>query len=661
MKKIALLMLFAFLFILGIASVDAASYNYNVKYVSGDCKSSTGCKYNLLFNLKDLPSTQVNHLEGELILRGYEIISTKLENDFVGTFDKNTAKYNLTSKKTYTKSDGEVVFASIMARKIIDSDDCRVEIKPSVTEKVNINQFTMNKDAYKDGVKISNIKVGEEFEYRIKVTGLYNYLETDVVNIKDVIPEELEVIDNGGATLTSSNTYTWSLGTFKAGTETKTISIKVRLKDTLKRSLYNKSTLTVEGQDPIEAGNTINIVYSDIQVNKEASKNKIAPGSVFDYKITVKNMGNAVSENIVLKDTLDNNLTLISSDARYTKNNNEFSFDIGKIEAGKSVTITLHVKENNTLSKGEIVNTAIAVEEGKKTIEATAVVTVEKEESSGALDKPSISIKKSSNEKEVQVGKEFKYTIEITNNNSLNLKNVILTDHIDDNLEIIDASGATYENGVLTWQFDLDSKKDKAFTIRVKAKDDTKLREIKNQAKVYYNDLEEESNEVVIIVIEGDKKESLDKPSISIKKSSNEKEVQAGKEFKYTIEIINNNSLNLKNVIVTDHIDDNLEIIDASGATYENGVLTWQFDLDGKKDKTFTIRVKVKDDTKLGKIKNRAKVLNDDFEEESNEVVITVVEVENPKTGMISGGIILVLVGVLVILKIKNKNKLLKI
>lgn len=538
MKKIALLMLFAFLFILGIASVDAASYNYNVKYVSGDCKSSTGCKYNLLFNLKDLPSTQVNHLEGELILRGYEIISTKLENDFVGTFDKNTAKYNLTSKKTYTKSDGEVVFATIMARKIIDSDDCKVEIKPSVTEKVNINQFTMNKDAYKDGVKISNIKVGEEFEYRIKVTGLYNYLETDVVNIKDVIPEELEVIDSGGATLTSSNTYTWSLGTFKAGTETKTISIKVRLKETLKRSLYNKSTLTVEGQDPIEAGNTINIVYSDIQVNKEASKNKIAPGSVFDYKITVKNMGNAVSENIVLKDTLDNNLTLISSDARYTKNNNEFSFDIGKIEAGKSVTITLHVKENNSLSKGEIVNTAIAVEEGKKTIEATAVVTVEKEE---------------------------------------------------------EPSGV------------------------------------------------------------------LDKPSISIKKSSNEKEVQAGKEFKYTIEITNNNSLNLKNVIVTDHIDDSLEIIDSNGATYENGVLTWQFDLDGKKSKTFTIKVKVKDDTKLGKIKNQAKVYYNDLEEESNEVVITVVDVENPKTGMISGGIILVLVGTLVILKIKNKNKLLKI
>lgn len=116
-------------------------------------------------------------------------------------------------------------------------------------------------------------------------------------------------------------------------------------------------------------------------------------------------------------------------------------------------------------------------------------------------------------------------------------------------------------------------------------------------------------------------------PNLSITKSANKRYVKVNDTVEYTIEVTNNGTADATNVVVTDKLPAGLtmtmEAVDASGAKYENGTLTWKIDKikanGGIGSVTFTAKV-----TKAGDISNTAKVdEGKPTEKESTPVIVT--------------------------------------
>jgi len=497
MKKIWFFLSFILLsFLFATQNVNAA-FSHHGSYISGYTDSDGLKVYVYQLSVDITGSTSLNHIKGKLILNNLNLVSFEANSNFVSQFDKSNLVYDMTSNHVYTSVEGKVIYATVkLKQKAIG--DCSFDFEPIETKQVTTNSFTINKDAYKNNSVITSVKAGEEFQYKIIVTSNNNVIETDNVIVTDVIPKELEIISAPNGTI-SGQEITWYLGKFASGVTTKTLTVNVRAKKDTVGKVNNVAVLTV-GDKSISDDAPINVLYSNITITKKASRSKVTAGGDFYYTIAVKNTGTGVSDVVTIEDTLDANLTFVSASENYQKSGNKYTFDIGTLEPNATKTIRVNVKVNDVVDVTNISNTAIATEKGKNPVDDTVVVDILEE----VID-PDISIQKSVNVSEVKKMEEFQYTITVTNKNELHLIDMMVSDELDSNLILVDADGATVDGNLLTWLFDLTSNQTKTFTITVKVREDCAVTEIKNKAKLTYEEEDTFSDEVKVIVKEDEK------------------------------------------------------------------------------------------------------------------------------------------------------------
>lgn len=432
-------------------------------------------------------SSTINYLEGRLVLNNLELISFDANSNFITDFNYGTLVYKMTSKAYINR---DFTFARVVVRQIDPKAECNFGFEPLDTQKVNINEFKIKKEVYKDGKVVSQVKQGEEFQYKITVTSDNNALTTDRATLSDTIPKELEIISAPGATVNGNN-VTWDLGVFEKGTSTKTVTVNVRAKEDVKGRVNNVAVLSV-GDNTFEDDEPVTITYSDIQIVKKASRSKVTEDMDFYYTIEVRNVGNATSDNVIVEDTLDDNLNFVKASMNYTLTNGKYVFNLGTIAAGAYKTIRIDVKAKAIVNVRVIPNTAIAKEGDKAPVEDDVDVEVVKEEVT-----PQVSIKKSVSATKVKALEEFNFTITVSNLNDLNLIDLELQDSFDDNLIIVDAQNGNKTNNKVSWLFDLGPNETKDFVVRVKAKSSF-VGIIKNVAVVNYEDKDTPSNEVEV-------------------------------------------------------------------------------------------------------------------------------------------------------------------
>lgn len=432
-------------------------------------------------------SSTINYLEGRLVLNNLELISFDANSNFITDFNYGTLVYKMTSKAYINR---DFTFARVVVRQIDPKAECNFGFEPLDTQKVNINEFKIKKEVYKDGKVVSQVKQGEEFQYKITVTSDNNALTTDRATLSDTIPKELEIISAPGATVNGNN-VTWDLGVFEKGTSTKTVTVNVRAKEDVKGRVNNVAVLSV-GDNTFEDDEPVTITYSDIQIVKKASRSKVTEDMDFYYTIEVRNVGNATSDNVIVEDALDDNLNFVKASMNYTLTNGKYVFNLGTIAAGAYKTIRIDVKAKAIVNVRVIPNTAIAKEGDKNPVEDDVDVEVVKEEVT-----PKISIKKSVSATKVKALEEFNFTITVSNLNDLNLIDLELQDSFDDNLIVVDAQNGNKTNNKVSWIFDLGPNETKDFVVRVKAKSSF-VGIIKNVAVVNYEDKDTPSNEVEV-------------------------------------------------------------------------------------------------------------------------------------------------------------------
>lgn len=441
-------------------------------------------------------SSKVNHFEGRLVLNNLELVSFTPHRDFINTINFNTLEYNMTSNKIYTSTTGKLVYAQVVVRKIDSSLECKFSYEPYTYKLVTTNTFSINKEAYKDGVAIKSVKAGEEFQYKITVKSANNVITTDDVVVSDTIPSELQILSVSNSGSISGQKITWNLGKFDPGEREVVLTVNVRAKKDSKGLIRNTAILTV-GDNKFQDEEPTDILYSQITIDKKVSRTKVKKDESFYYIILVKNIGTGISENVTVEDTLDADLEYISASITNKGTGNKLVFDLGNIEANQTKSIKVNVKVKNTSTKEKMLNTAIAKEDGKDPVDDSEEIIIVEEKIL-----PDISISKRATVNEVKVGEEFSYIITIKNNNELDLIDLELKDTLDSNLEFVSAEDEVIVNdNTCLWKFDLMGNEIKEIVLTVKVKEEVDSDKVINTAILTFEDKDIPSEEIIIPII----------------------------------------------------------------------------------------------------------------------------------------------------------------
>lgn len=354
------------------AEVSYPEVRHTSKYTDDEGKEVY--TYNLKLNITD--STEINHLEGRLILTNLEVVN--FSSEFSYEFD-DTKAYSITSNHYFTAKDSGFTFATVIAKQINEGEDCKLDLEQTSEAKLNVNEFKITKEAYKNGEVITKIKPNEEFQYKITVSSLENVTDSDEVIVTDIVPSDLEIIsvDNDGEV--KGNTITWNLGSFPAyKTESKTLTINVKASEASTVILKNTASLNV-GTKKIEANNEVTINDTDISITKMVSQDKISAGTQFSYTIEVVNSGKSKASGIKVEDIIDSNLGIVNiSDGGVMSGNTVvWNFDL---DGNSKKELTVTVKAMNNINNGSIRNNAILTFDDKK-IESNVIEVIVSEPS----------------------------------------------------------------------------------------------------------------------------------------------------------------------------------------------------------------------------------------------------------------------------------------
>lgn len=558
-----------------------AALIHNVEVVSSSMDSD-GHEirvYNLYFIASS--NIEINHVEGYIDMAGYNLVSFDVKEDFVKEkLDLDTYEFSFTSNHVYSEEDGKVVYATITVKRN-DETECHFLFHPNKASKEKTNDITITKTAVSNtntSTKLTETSEGDIFYYQITLKN-NSIIPTDNVVLEDNIPKEFEILNTDGGTK-NNNTITWNIGSM-AVNEERVFNVKVRTKENNTNAninVTNTATLTV-GETKKDASTDIEILYSNIEIVKSVNKEEIRPGDTFTYTLTIANSGTGTSKNITVTDILDDNLTLINSNMTYSNNNNEYTFDIGSLDAGEEIYINLEVRLNRTSTKESISNIATATEEGKPPTEDEITIPV--------VDS-NIIIEKTASKKEVRVGDTFTYEIKVSNNGNSASRPIVVSDNLDSRLEFVSASVGNISNN--TYNYIIDSLGiDESITILLTVK-------VKNTAQL-------DDQIINIATAEEDGKDPVSSKEeievydseVTISKTASKSVVNINEEFTYTITVKNISAYDSRQITISDTIDSSLTIVDAPSATINGNTLTFNVGvLTSGETKTYKITVKAK-------------------------------------------------------------------
>ena len=477
------------------------------------------------------------------------------------------------------------------------SDDATVEIlKPDLT---------ITKEA-----SVNVIKPGEEFSYTITVTNKGEGTAKNVV-VTDNISNYFTIVNSSVSNSGSGNNARFVIGDLDYN-DSVFITITVRVNDNAPLdAIDNIAIASADNNDPVEDNDTVIINDANLTITKTATKNELRPGEEFTYNIVITNEGDASSNPLTVRDTIDSRLEIISAPGADV-NGQQVSWTLSSLGASRSQKYTVTVRVKDSVVAGtNIPNVAILEEEGEEDKQDDEDIII--------VDSKVI-INKTASKNEVKPAEEFEYYIDITNNGDAASRDLTITDVIDSRLEIVRASGASVNGQTITWHVSsLGISESKRFTVVVRVK-----KEIADNTVI---------NNVVTLSEPGkpdqtdDENVTVKKPILNITKvaynAEGEKTVAPGEEFYYQITVTNTGSIASSLITIYDDINSLLTIVDSDGGTVNGNRITWTIDsLPASGNITYTVRVRLSTSATSGtSIPNTAVLTHEDETLEDDDTV----------------------------------------
>ncbi len=523
------------------------------------------------------------------------------------------------------------------------------ENKDEVESNVDVNVKSPKLELKKEVINTLNnnyVTKKEEYAYKITVTNK-GTIASDKITITDTIDNRLTIIDTNGGSK-NNNTITWIIDSLAVG-ESKSFVVKVKVNDNvLDGTIINNKAVLTHKDEKLEDEVDVEVIDDELYIIKEASKDKVQVNEEFSYTIKIGNRGNKEALNINIKDNIPNNLEVISyniTKGNINIDNNILNANINSLSKNEEVIITLNVKVLNGKKDDVIHNTAILSYDDKTLEDSSDVVIIDTD----------IVVTKDSSVLKTYNNYEYYYTITVSNKGNVDAKNLEVIDTYDEELTIIDANGGIISNNTIKWVIDiLRVNEAKTFIIKVKTTNALNNDEVLNKVVVHEEGKPDKSDEVKVIV------EDI---NFSIRKEVNKDKVYKGEEFTYTIIVKNESNMDVDNVTISDQIDSNLIIV-KSDAVNNDGILTWTDNFKALEEKKYTIVVTTKKDIDVNQVYNKALLTYLDKYVDSNEVIVTLEELESPQTGSYINYLFIglsILILIFIYIKIQKKNKFYKI
>ncbi len=312
--------------------------------------------------------------------------------------------------------------------------------------------------------------------------------------------------------------------------------------------LKNKATVMARTRDGNDVSDwdsfTLEVFrpMPNMRVTKTAEPQSAIPGGLLNYSILYENTAGSDAHDVVIKETYDKNLTILTSDpAPDTRTVNQWS--LGVLKIGESGRIQIQAKVSAfALPGSEIINqVAMTARENSSAISIINTTV-------GSND---LNISKIASANFVPPGKNLTYTIIYRNNGSTKQTNVTIHDWLDPYVDLV--NGSTQRD--LTWRLeDLNPGEGGIITINVKVKNAIPANTSKITNKYRINSLQfaGKTRKLVTHVMNG---------GLNITKIASSDFVPPGRELTYTITYRNEGSVNQTDVTIQDWLDQYVDLV----------------------------------------------------------------------------------------------------
>ena len=242
------------------------------------------------------------------------------------------------------------------------------------------------------------------------------------VVITDTIPAGATYVKSEPPAMVTGNKLTWNFDTMEKG---QVAHAKVWYKADKEGNLVTCATMTAI---PIDCATTF--VGKPMIAIEKSGPETAKLGTLVNYRIIVKNTGNADAENVVVTDTVPEGMKSI--------NGKTLTFKLGTIAAGKSKEIPVALTAEARGKHCNVVNVA------------TSNAGTAKAEACTLVMQPGLAITKTGT-KEQYFGRNATYQVVVSNTGDSDLKEVVVTDTAPSATKIVSATGASISGNTSTW------------------------------------------------------------------------------------------------------------------------------------------------------------------------------------------------------------------
>ena len=401
----------------------------------------------------------------------------------------------------------------------------------SASVDVNVPEIIPNKTA-----DIENPNFGDNVTYTVTVTNDGN-ADAKAVVVRDVLGKDLKFVSATG-TYTfdeATNTITWTVDVDAGKTETFTVVATVI-------NYGNVTNSLVVGNKTFNK----NVTVPEITPDKTVDNENPNFGDNLTYTVTVKNEGNGNATDVIIVDNLGKGLEYVSSTGNYDNKTNTITWKVD-LASGETKTFTVVAK---IIGYTDVTN---EVTVGNKTSAVTVNI-------------PEIIPAKDVNNTTPNFGDKVEYIITVNNNANKDAKQVVIVDTLGKGLKFINAShNGKYDESTrtITWIIDLGAGESAVFSV--------------NAAVEAYGNI---NNTVVV----GNKSatKNITVPEITPIKKVENAVPNFGEEVTYFISVFNSAIVDVKQVVVVDHLDKGLKYVSSShNGVYDEAshTVTWVVDI----------------------------------------------------------------------------------
>ncbi len=374
----------------------------------------------------------------------------------------------ITYSYTYTTNATSVNSNIVTVTAPNPDDNTKPAITDSATEDVTVEKPTYNLDVKKEAS--GDIYAGEGVLYTVTITNKSSVALNDIVitdTFFNTITDKAGIILTSNEMMLDESRYTWDNTqktlTIDTMAVNEIISVLYMVSHNPNQTQIVNNTVTATAPNPfnpdypeIEGTDNTNVTVVkptyDLDVVKEVSTQTAYQGDEVMYKVTVTNKSSVALDSIAITDTIFSEIT-DKSDIILKLNGNTlnggFAWDINSVliidamQANDVITIEYSFIYNKA---GKVTNMASAIApdpfnpanpniEGEDSIEKDII------EPTYALD-----VVKSVSDETAYEGEDVTYTVKVTNNSSVPLENVIISDTVFDEILDKDAVFITEDN-----------------------------------------------------------------------------------------------------------------------------------------------------------------------------------------------------------------------